>query len=51
LEEGALGEEGTSSIGRNFRAQIVVRSISKGGYSSVLEYCGGVSSSELLVGI
>jgi hypothetical protein len=28
-----------------------VRFVSEGGYSSVLEYSGGVSSSELLVGI
>jgi hypothetical protein len=28
-----------------------VRSVSEGGYSSVSEYCGGVSRSELLVGI
>jgi hypothetical protein len=50
LEEGALGEEGASSTGRNFRAHIAVRSISEGGYISVLEYCGRVSPSELLVG-
>jgi hypothetical protein len=50
LEEGALGEEGASSAGRTFRAQIAVRFVSEGGYSSVSEYCGGVSSSELPVG-
>jgi hypothetical protein len=50
LEEGALGEEGASSTGRTFRAQIAVRYVSEGGYSSVSEYCGGVSSSELPVG-
>jgi len=44
LEEGALGEEGASSTGRNFRAPIVVRYAEEGGYSSVSEYCGGVSS-------
>jgi hypothetical protein len=49
LEEGALGEEGASSAGRNFKAQIAVRSVPEGGYSSVSEYCGGVSSSELPV--
>jgi hypothetical protein len=43
-------EEGASSTGRTFRAEIAVRSISEGGYLSVLEYCGGVSSSELPVG-
>jgi hypothetical protein len=43
LEEGALGEEGASLVGRTFRAQIAVRSVSEGGYSSVSECCGGVS--------
>ena len=37
-------------MGRNFRAQIAVRFVSEGGYSSVSEYCGGVSRSELPVG-
>jgi hypothetical protein len=50
LEEGALGEEGASSAGRTFRAQIAVRSVSEGGYISVSEYCGRVSPSELPVG-
>jgi hypothetical protein len=43
-------EEGTSSTGRTFRAQIAVRFVSVGSYSSLSEYCGRVSPSELLVG-
>jgi hypothetical protein len=51
LEEGTLGEEGVSLAGRTFRAQIAVRFVSEGGYSSVSEYCEGVSLSELPIGI
>jgi hypothetical protein len=50
LEEGALGEEGASLAGRTFRAQIAVRFVSGGSYSSVSEYCGRFSPSELPVG-
>jgi hypothetical protein len=38
-------------MGRNYTCHIAVRSISEGGYSSLLDYYGGVSRSELLVGI
>jgi hypothetical protein len=38
-------------MGSTFICQIAVRSVSEGGYSSVLDYCGGVSKSELPVGI
>jgi hypothetical protein len=38
-------------VGSTFTCQIAVRSVSKGGYSSVLDYYGGVSRSELPVGI
>jgi hypothetical protein len=50
LEEGALGEEGTSSAGRTSRAQIAVRFVLEGSYFLVSEYCGRVSPSELPVG-
>ena len=50
MEEGTLVAEGASSAGRNFKTQIVVSSVSEGGYSLVSEYHGGVSSSELPVG-
>jgi hypothetical protein len=43
LKEGALGEEGASSVGRTFRAQIAVRFVSERGYSSISKYYGGVS--------
>jgi hypothetical protein len=38
-------------VGRTYTCQIAVRSVSEGGYSSVFDYYGGVSRSELLVGI
>jgi hypothetical protein len=38
-------------VGSNFTCQIAVRSVSEGGYSLVLDYCGGVSRLELPVGI
>jgi hypothetical protein len=50
-EEGALEEEGASSVGSTFTCQIAMRFVLEGGYSSVLDYCGGVSRSELPVGI
>jgi hypothetical protein len=50
-EEGALEEEGASSMGSTFTCQIAMRFVSEGGYSSLLDYCFGVSRSELLVGI
>jgi hypothetical protein len=50
LEEGTLSEEGASSTGRIFRAQIAVRYVLEGGYILVSEYCGRVSPSELPVG-
>jgi hypothetical protein len=37
-------------VGRTSRAHIAVRFVLEGGYSSISEYCGGVSRSELLVG-
>jgi hypothetical protein len=44
-EEGALEEEGESSMGRTFTCYIEITSLLEGGYSSVLDYCGGVSRS------
>jgi hypothetical protein len=38
-------------VGSTFTCQNVVRSVSEGGYSSLLDYYGGVSRSELPVGI
>jgi hypothetical protein len=51
MEEGALEEEGASSVGRNYTCKIVVSSISEQVYSSMLDYSGGVFISELPVGI
>ena len=50
MEEGTLSEEGASSTGRIFGAQIAVRFVSEGSYISVSEYQGRVFPSELPVG-
>ena len=40
MEEGTLGEEGALTVGRTFRAQIAVRTVSVESYNTDSKYCG-----------
>jgi hypothetical protein len=47
--EGTIVEEGALAVGRSYTCQIAVGSVSEGGHTPMLDYCGGVFHSELTV--